>query len=49
MPKSISYHTELIESLKDTSEAAVYLEVVLEEGDPMMIKKAFFFPSSLFK
>jgi DNA-binding phage protein len=42
MPKSISYHTELIESLKDTSEAAVYLEVVLEEGDPMMIKKAFF-------
>ncbi|MGD1712456.1 DNA-binding protein [Dapis sp. BLCC M172] len=41
MPKSISYHTELIESLKEPSEAAVYLEVVLEEGDPKMIKKAF--------
>ncbi|MDY7014187.1 MAG: hypothetical protein SVX43_11430 [Cyanobacteriota bacterium] len=40
MPKSISYHEELIESLKDSSEAAVYLEVVLEEGDPQMIKKA---------
>ena len=41
MPKSISYHSELIESLKEPSEAAVYLEVVLEEGDPKMIKKAF--------
>ncbi len=41
MPKSISYHTELIESLKEPSEAAVYLEVVLEEGDPKMIQKAF--------
>jgi len=40
MPKSISYHTELIESLKEPSEAAVYLEVVLKEGDPKMIKKA---------
>ncbi|OZH52240.1 hypothetical protein AFK68_25690 [Hydrocoleum sp. CS-953] len=40
MPKSISYHRELIESLKEPSEAAVYLEVVLEEGDPKMIKKA---------
>ncbi|MEA5469405.1 hypothetical protein [Spirulina sp. 06S082] len=42
MPKTISYHTELIESLKEPSEAALYLEVVLEEGDPKMIKKAFF-------
>lgn len=42
MPKSISYHAELIESLKDPSEAAIYLEVVLEEGNPKMIKKAFF-------
>ncbi|MEM9539917.1 MAG: hypothetical protein AAGA60_10515 [Cyanobacteria bacterium P01_E01_bin.42] len=41
MPKTISYHTELIESLKEPSEAAMYLEVVLEEGDPKMIKKAF--------
>jgi DNA-binding phage protein len=41
LPKSISYHAELIESLKDPSEAAVYLEVVLEEGNPTMIKKAF--------
>ncbi len=41
MPKSISYHAELIESLKDPSEAAIYLEVVLEEGNPKMIKKAF--------
>ncbi len=40
MPKSISYHAELIESLKEPSEAAVYLEVVLEEGDPKMIQKA---------
>ncbi len=41
MPKSISYHAELIESLKEPSEAAIYLEVVLEEGNPKMIKKAF--------
>lgn len=41
MPKSISYHAELIESLKEPSEAAIYLEVVLEEGKPKMIKKAF--------
>ncbi|MGD1699400.1 DNA-binding protein [Dapis sp. BLCC M229] len=41
MPRSISYHTELIQSLKEPSEAAVYLEVVLKESDPKMIKKAF--------
>ncbi len=42
MTKSISYHSQLIESLKDSKEAAMYLEVVLEEGDPQMIIKAFF-------
>ncbi|NEN89895.1 MAG: hypothetical protein F6K48_13660 [Okeania sp. SIO3H1] len=42
MPKSISYHAELIESLKEPSEAAVYLEVVLDEGDPKMSEKAFY-------
>ncbi|HLP88910.1 MAG TPA: hypothetical protein VK184_10020 [Nostocaceae cyanobacterium] len=41
MAKSISYHISFIESLKNPSEAAVYLEVVLEEGNPTMIKKAF--------
>ena len=41
MSKSISYHAELIKSLQDPSEAAMYLEVVLEEGDPRMIEKAF--------
>jgi hypothetical protein len=40
MPKNISYDTELIESWKDSSEAAVYFEVVREEGDLMMIKKS---------
>ncbi|MDB9311897.1 hypothetical protein PN462_02195 [Spirulina sp. CS-785/01] len=42
MSKSISYHKELIESLKNLSEAAMYLEVVLEEGEPPMIRKAFY-------
>lgn len=42
MPESISYHKELIKSLQDPSEAAIYLEVVLEEGDPKMIRKAFY-------
>jgi len=40
MPKNISYDTELIESWKDPSEAAVYFEVVREESDLMMIKKS---------
>lgn len=40
MPKSVSYHTELIEGLKDPLEAAFYIEVVLEEGDPRMLSKA---------
>ncbi|WP_341530443.1 hypothetical protein WKK05_14850 [Nostoc sp. UHCC 0302] len=40
MPKSASYHTELIEGLKDPLEAAFYIEAVLEEGDPRMLSKA---------
>lgn len=28
-----SYHSSLIEALKDPEEAAAYLEVVLEDGD----------------
>ena len=33
MPTSRSYHSYLIESLKDTQEAAAYLDAVLEECD----------------
>jgi DNA-binding phage protein len=40
MHRSISYHEELIEALKDPLEAAPYIEVVLEEGDPKMLSKA---------
>lgn len=40
MPRSISYHEELITTLKDPLEAASYIEVVLEEGDPKMLLKA---------
>ena len=40
MPKSASYHEKLIEDLKDPLEAAAYIEVVLEEGDPKMLSKA---------
>ncbi len=40
MPKSASYHEALIEDLKDPLEAASYIEVVLEEGDPIMLSKA---------
>lgn len=40
MPRSISYHEQLIEDLKDALEAATYIEVVLEEGDPKMLRKA---------
>ncbi len=40
MPRSISYHEELIEALKDPLQAAPYIEVVLEEGDPKMLRKA---------
>jgi DNA-binding phage protein len=40
MPRSISYHEQLIKDLKDPLEAAPYIEVVLEEGDPKMLRKA---------
>ncbi|MBH8563936.1 hypothetical protein I8748_17390 [Nostoc sp. CENA67] len=40
MPKSTSYHEALIEDLKNPLEAASYIEVVLEEGDPIMLSKA---------
>ncbi|MEH2369710.1 helix-turn-helix domain-containing transcriptional regulator [Nostoc sp.] len=40
MPKSTSYHEKLIEGLKDPLEAAAYIEIVLEEGDPKMLSKA---------
>jgi DNA-binding phage protein len=34
MPTHKSFHSYLIESLKDPEEAAAYLEAVLESGDP---------------
>ncbi|MEA5504717.1 hypothetical protein VB735_16675 [Halotia wernerae UHCC 0503] len=40
MPKIASYHETLIEDLKEPLEAASYIEVVLEEGDPIMLSKA---------
>lgn len=40
MPKSKSYHEGLIEDIKNPLEAASYIEVVLEEGDPKMLSKA---------
>ncbi len=40
MARSASYHKELIKDLKDPLEAASYIEVVLEEDDPKMLRKA---------
>lgn len=40
MPKSVSYHAYLIESLKDPEEASAYFKAVLEEGDVEIIQKA---------
>jgi DNA-binding phage protein len=40
MPKSVSYHEGLIKHLQDPVEAASYIEVVLEEGDPKILGKA---------
>lgn len=40
MPKSVSYHAYLIESLKDPKEASAYFKAVLEEGDVEMIQLA---------
>ncbi|WP_414566107.1 MULTISPECIES: DNA-binding protein [unclassified Anabaena] len=40
MPRSTSYHEKLIQDLKNPLEAASYIEVVLEEGNPKMLTKA---------
>ncbi|NET02838.1 MAG: hypothetical protein F6K61_20265 [Sphaerospermopsis sp. SIO1G1] len=40
MPRSTSYHEKIIQDLKYPLEAAAYIEVVLEESDPKMLKKA---------
>ena len=40
MPKSVSYHSYLIESLKDPSEASAYFKAVLAEGGVEMLHKA---------
>ncbi len=40
MPRSTSYHEKLIQDLQNPLEAAAYIEVVLEEGDPKMLSKA---------
>jgi hypothetical protein len=40
MSSSTSYHEKLIQDLKNPPEAAAYIEVVLEEGDPKMLNKA---------
>ncbi|MEH2406348.1 helix-turn-helix domain-containing transcriptional regulator [Nostoc sp.] len=40
MPRSVSYHKGLIKHLQDPLEAASYIEVVIEEGDPKMLGKA---------
>lgn len=40
MPKSVSYHAYLIESLQDPKEASAYFKAVLEEGDVELLQKA---------
>ncbi|BAY68021.1 DNA-binding protein [Anabaena sp. FACHB-709] len=40
MPRSTSYHEKLIQDLQNPLEAAAYIEVILEEGDPKMLSKA---------
>lgn len=40
MPRSVSYHEGLVKHLQDPLEAASYIEIVLEEGDPKMLGKA---------
>lgn len=40
MPRSIGYRQDLIRFLKDPIEAAMYIEVTIEEGDPQMLRKA---------
>jgi DNA-binding phage protein len=36
--KSVSYHSYLIESLKDPEETAAYIEAALEEGEPKLLQ-----------
>lgn len=42
MPTSRSYQTFLIEALKNTEEAAGYIEIMLEEGsdEPLLLRNA---------
>lgn len=40
MPRSISYHDYLIDSLKDPNEASAYFKAVLQEGDIELLQKA---------
>lgn len=40
MPRSVSYHEQLIQDLKNPLEAAAYIEVALEENEPKFISKA---------
>jgi DNA-binding phage protein len=40
MPTSRSYHSYLVESLKDPQEAAAYLDAVLEDGSFAEIRSA---------
>lgn len=40
MPKITSYHKAPIEDLKDPLEAGSYIEVVLGEGNPIILSKA---------
>ncbi|MFB2876461.1 hypothetical protein [Floridanema aerugineum] len=40
MPRSISYQEELIESIKDPTQAAAYIEACLEETDPEVLRLA---------
>jgi DNA-binding phage protein len=37
MPKTKSYHSYLMESLRDPLEASAYIDAVMEEGDPKYI------------
>ncbi len=40
MLRNTTYHKGLVKCLQDPLEAASYIEVVLEEGDPKMLGKA---------
>lgn len=40
MPRSASYHEDLIQSLKEPLDAAMYIEVTIEEGESQMLRKA---------